>query len=81
MWSIIGPSPVTMWIYTHAGGLEGNLPWKNNKNGAIWCILSVPKYDIIHLKINNFKDKKSGVKHKMEAFPFFFFFFFFGSPP
>ena len=24
-------------------------------NGAIWCILSVPKYVIINLKINNFR--------------------------
>ena len=29
---------------------------KSDKNGAIWCILSVPKYDIINLKINNFLD-------------------------
>ena len=25
------------------------------KNGAIWCILSVPKYVIINLKIKNFR--------------------------
>ena len=30
---------------------------KNEKNGTIWCILSVPKYAIINLKINNFKQQ------------------------
>ena len=29
-----------------------------DKNCAIWCIVSVPKCVIIHLKINNFKDNK-----------------------
>ena len=28
-------------------------------NGATWCILSVPKYVMINLKLINFKDKKS----------------------
>ena len=37
-------------------------PGKNDKNGAIWCILSVPKYVIMNLKINNFKDNKSTPK-------------------
>ena len=27
---------------------------KNDKNGAILCILSDPKYAIINIKINNF---------------------------
>ena len=30
---------------------------KNENNGTIWCILSVPKYAIINLKINNFKQQ------------------------
>ena len=30
-----------------------------DKNGAIWCILSAPKYVIINRKINHFKDNKS----------------------
>ena len=30
-------------------------PPQNDKNGAIWCILGVPKYAIINLKINNFR--------------------------
>ena len=29
------------------------------KNDATWCILSVPKYVIINLKIHNFYDNKS----------------------
>ena len=42
-------------------------PWacyrgKNHKNGAIWCILSVPKYVIMNLKITNFKDDESTTK-------------------
>ena len=35
---------------------------KNNKNGAIWCKLDVPKYIITKLKINNLKDNKSTTK-------------------
>ena len=31
------------------------------KNGAIWCILSDPKYIIINLKIKTFTDNKSRV--------------------
>ena len=30
------------------------LPLENDKNGAIWCILIVPKYVTINLKINIF---------------------------
>ena len=41
------------------GGLGACSPEKNDKNGAIWCILSVPKNVIMNLKINNFKDNKS----------------------
>ena len=48
-------SPVPMSIYTCARGVREYF----DKNGAIWCILSVPKYVIINLKINNFKDNKS----------------------
>ena len=43
-----------MLIHTCARGVWHALPEKNDKNGAIWCILSVPKYVIINLKINNF---------------------------
>ena len=32
------------------GGSGGMLRQKNDKNGAIWCILSFPKYVIIYLK-------------------------------
>ena len=36
------------------------LPRENfDKNGAMWCNLSVPNYDITKLKINNFKVNKS----------------------
>ena len=33
--------------------------WKNDKNGAIWRNMGVPKYVITNLKINNVKDNKS----------------------
>ena len=39
-----------MLIITCARGGSG----KFDKNGAVWCILSVPKLDIINLKINIF---------------------------
>ena len=32
---------------------------KNDKNGAIWCNLGVPKYVIIKIKNHNFKRNKS----------------------
>ena len=35
---------------------------KNDKNGAIWCNLGVPKYVTTNLKIDNFKDNKSTTK-------------------
>ena len=35
------------------------------KNGAIWCILSVPKYAIINLNINNFQDYKSATTNSI----------------
>ena len=38
-------SPVMMLIQTCTRGVRG----KNDKNGAIWCIVSVPKYVIINL--------------------------------
>ena len=42
------------------GGVGGHAPPKIfDKNSMIWRILSVPKYVIMNLKINNFKDKKS----------------------
>ena len=38
------------------GGPGGMLPRENfDKNGAMWCNLSVPKYATTKLKINNFK--------------------------
>ena len=43
-----------MLVGEGGGGLE-----KNDKNGAVWCILCVQKHVIINLKINNFKDNKS----------------------
>ena len=43
-------SPVTMWIHTRARGTRDILPQKFwLKNGAIWCILGLPKYVIINL--------------------------------
>ena len=49
-----------MLAHTCARGVRGMLPLKMfDKNGAIWCILSAPKYVIINLKINNFLDNKS----------------------
>ena len=42
------------------GGGGGHVPPKMfDKHGVIWRILSVPKYVIMNLKINNFKDNKS----------------------
>ena len=44
-------------------GGRGHAPQRKlEKNGAIWCILSIRKYAIIILKINNFKDYKSTTK-------------------
>ena len=40
-----------MLIITCAGGGGSG---KFDKNGAVWCILSVPKLVIINLKISNF---------------------------
>ena len=42
--------PVMMWIQIHARGAEFFY-----QIGSIQRILSVPKFDIINLKINNFK--------------------------
>ena len=42
------------------GGSGGNSPIFF-LNGASWRNLSVPKYIIINLKINNFKDHKSAI--------------------
>ena len=33
------------------------------KNGAIWCILGIPKHVIINLKTNNGKDNKLTIKN------------------
>ena len=44
-----------MLIITCGSGVQG----KFDKNGAVWCILSVPKLVIINLKINIFFDNKS----------------------
>ena len=43
-----------MLIHTCARVVRGMLPGKNDTNGAIWCIMSVPKHVTINLKINNF---------------------------
>ena len=32
------------------------------KNGAIWCILSIQKHDVIKLKIDNVTDNKLALK-------------------
>ena len=49
-----------MWIDTSARWVRGHAPPENVcKNGAIWCILSVPTHAIINLKINNLKEYKS----------------------
>ena len=32
------------------------------KNGAIWCILSLPKHVFINPKVNNVKDNKFEIK-------------------
>ena len=42
-----------MLIITCAGG-GGGVRGKFDKNGGVWCILSVPKLVIINLKINIF---------------------------
>ena len=39
-----------MLIFTCVRGVQG----KFDKNGAVWCILSVPKLVIINLKMNIF---------------------------
>ena len=51
-----------MWIHTCAKG-SGAYAFPENfgKNVAICRILSVPKYVIINLKINNFKDNISTI--------------------
>ena len=38
------------------------VPGKFDINGAVWCILSVPKLDIFNLKINIYFDDKSTTK-------------------
>ena len=48
-------SPGMMLIIICVRGVRG----KFDKNGAVWCILSVPKLVIINLKINIFLIKKS----------------------
>ena len=51
-----------MWIHTCAKGSGAYaLPEIFGKNVAICRILSVPKYVIINLKINNFKDNISTI--------------------
>ena len=44
-----------MWIHLVLGESGPCCPDFFYKNGAIWCILSVPKYVIINQKINNFR--------------------------
>ena len=51
-----------MLILICARGSGACSPKKKDKNGAIWCIQSVPKYVIINLKINNFEDNKSATQ-------------------
>ena len=55
-------SSVTLWIQIRAGGggVRGRAAQEFiYKNGAMWRILSAPKYIIINLEINNFKNYKS----------------------
>ena len=49
-----------MLIHSCARGVRGHAPphFFFDKNGAIWCILSVPKLVIINLKINIFLDNQ-----------------------
>ena len=42
--------PVRIWINILLGAGPCSSEKKNDKNGAIWCILSVPKYIIMNLK-------------------------------
>ena len=44
------------------GGPGACSPENNDKNGAIWCSLGVPKYVITNLNINNFKYNKTTTK-------------------
>ena len=46
-------SPGMMLIITCVKGVRG----KFDENGAVWCVLSVPKLVIINLKINIFLKK------------------------
>ena len=50
-----------VWIDTCARGVRGYMYalQEKMKNGASLCILSIPKYAIINLKIIKFKDYKS----------------------
>ena len=60
-----------MWIHTCAKGSRAYALSENfGKNVAICRILSVPKYVIINLKINNFKDNISTIIIKKIAIPF-----------
>ena len=53
-------SSVMMWIQIRAWGVRGHAALEIiYKNGAMWRILSAPKYVIINLKMNNFKNYKS----------------------
>ena len=47
------------------------LPWENfDKNGAMWCNLSFPKYAITKLKKHNFKvNKSTTTKDNCHIFP------------
>ena len=54
-----------MWFHTRTMGVRGHAPrivFYIKKNGAIWCILSIPKHVIINLKTNNVKDNKLTIK-------------------
>ena len=53
-----------MWFHTRTMGVRWHAPrfFFIKKNGAIWCILRIPKHVIINLKINNVKDDKSKIK-------------------
>ena len=53
-----------MWFHARTMGVWGHAPQiVFIKNGAIWCILGIPKHVIINLKTNNVKDNKLTIKN------------------
>ena len=61
-------SPVMLWAHTRAKGSVLSRKIYFKKKGGIWRILSVPKYVIINLKINNFNYSKFTIIKKYSAY-------------